>query len=82
MSVFRKYNETTKRWEPVASADATTIFSSNPKITPTEETTSVEDILVRDRSDIELLKKNVSWLAKHGGGGGYGPGGSTSKAEI
>lgn len=81
MSVFRRYNEQTKQWEPVASADATTVFSGNPILTE-GKTSSVEDILVKDRSDIELLKKNVSWLAKHGGGGGFGPGGTVAAAEV
>lgn len=36
-----------------------------------ENTTSidVEKVLVNNKNDIEILKKNVSWLALHGGGG-------------
>lgn len=83
MSVFRTYNPKTQRWEPIANADASTIVSGNPILTG-DGTKSIEDILLRDRGDIELLKKNVSWLAKHGGGGGgYGPGGGdTAKATV
>ena len=83
MSVFRKYDSKTNSWEPVASADATTVFSGNPILTD-GETQSVEDILIKDRNDIEKLKKNVSWLALHGGGGGGGWGGGSgdSKATV
>lgn len=39
--------------------------------------TSVDDVLERHEEDIDKLKRNVSWLAKHGGGGSGGSGGST-----
>lgn len=83
MSVFRRYNEQTKRWEPVASSDATSVFSGNPILTEEGKTSNVEEILIKDRQDIELLKKNVSWLAKHGGGGGFGTGsGAAATVQI
>ena len=36
----------------------------------------------RIRQDIEILKKNVSWLARHGGSGGWGNGGGGSNNTV
>lgn len=81
MAIIRKYNQTNQQWEPVASGDATGVFTDNPLLT-SGKLASIEDVLVRDRGDIELLKKNVSWLAEHGGGGGYGPGGGSASFSV
>lgn len=39
---------------------------------------SVHDVLAKHDDDIARLKRNVSWLALHGGGGGGSGGGSSS----
>ncbi len=82
MAIVRKYNKTTKKWEPVASSDATGIYTNNPILADNKGTISIEDSLVKDRQDIEILKKNVSWLARHGGSGGWGNGGGGSNNTV
>jgi len=44
------------------------------------DTLNVEDVLANQQADIDKLKKNVAWLALHGGGGsgGGGVGGTTT----
>lgn len=82
MSTVRKYNKQNNTWESIASTDATEIYTSNPLLTGDSTQTrkaSVESILTEEKTEIELLKKNVSWLALHGGGG-YGGGGNGSSA--
>lgn len=82
MANIKKYNPETQSWETWSSNSATGVYSVNPLLTPEdEEVISVEDALVRDRDDIELMKKNISWLALHGGGGPGGGGGS-SEGDI
>ena len=65
----------TDSWIPIASSDAKGVFTKNTSLTgkPANESSNLEEVLLRDREDIETLKKNISWLALHGGGG-YGPG--------
>ncbi len=83
MATVRRYNPLEDRWENIASDDASGIYTDNPILTEDESGNkkSVEDILIKDREDIELLKKNVSWLALHGGGGS-GSGGGSVRATI
>lgn len=76
MANIKKFNPETQSWETWASSSATGVYSTNPELLPEEEQAiTVEDALVRDREDIELMKKNISWLALHGGGGSGGGGG-------
>lgn len=76
MSIFKRYNSESQQWEPIASAPAAGVYTDNPILTTEEDTiVSVEDVLLQNHQDIDLLRKNVSWLAKHGGGGGTGSGG-------
>lgn len=87
MANIKKYNPETQNWETWASSSASGVYSVNPTLLPDEEqVTSVEDALVRDREDIEAMKKNISWLALHGGGGSGGGGGDymdvTSTIDI
>lgn len=60
-------------WKVVSSSNATGIKVTNPFLQQKEnEPTSVEDVLIKHETDVEKLKRNVSWLAKNGGGGGGG----------
>lgn len=76
MSTLRKYNKENYDWEPIASSDATGIYTNNSLLTLKEdgEKVSVEDILLQNRAELDLLQHNVSWLALHGGGSGVGGG--------
>lgn len=87
MANIKKFNPETQNWETWASSSASGVYSVNPTLLSEEEQfTSVEDALVRDREDIETMKKNISWLALHGGGGSGGGGGDymevTSTIDI
>ena len=83
MANIKKYNPETQSWETWASSSATGVYSVNPELLPEDEQAiTVEDALVRDREDIELMKKNISWLALHGGGGPGGGGGGGSDTEV
>ena len=63
-------------WRVLASGKSTGIAVVNPKLLlPEEEVVSVDTVLERQNEDISLLKRNVAWLAKHGGGGSGGSGG-------
>ena len=68
----------------MASDDAAGIYTDNSILTGDSngEIKSVEDVLLRDRADIEKLQRNVSWLALHGGGGSGAGGGATASATI
>ena len=84
MAIIRKYNKELGVWENVASDDAAGIYTDNSILTGDSkgEIKSVEDVLLRDRADIEKLQRNVSWLALHGGGGSGAGGGATASATI
>ena len=76
MSTLKRYNDKTQQWEPINQAPATGVYTDNPLLTEnSDEIISVEDVLLKNKQDINLLRKNVSWLALHGGGGGAGGGG-------
>lgn len=76
MPVLKRYNRETQRWEPINQVPAAGIFTDNPILTTEEQTTrSVEDVLLQNRKELDLLRKNVSWLAIHmnaGNGDGNG----------
>lgn len=75
MANLKKYNTEAERWEIFASDSASVVHSEHPALLQENETSvTVEDALIRDREDIELVKKNISWLALHGGGGSGGGG--------
>jgi hypothetical protein len=76
MAIVKKYNAEESRWETLAGDSASVIYSSNSSLLEDidEPAISVEDALVRDREDIEKMKKNISWLALHGGNGSGGGG--------
>lgn len=62
MAIIKKYNAEENRWEILASDSASAIYSSNSTLLEDddESSISVEDALVRDREDIEKMKKNIS----------------------
>lgn len=84
MATVRKYNKELGVWENVASDDAAGVYTDNSILTGNSngEIKSVEDVLLRDRADIERLQRNVSWLALHGGGGSGAGGGAAASATI
>ena len=84
MANFKKKNPETGQWETWASGSASGIYSVNPKLLKDadQEYISVEEALQRDREDIELMQKNISWLALHGGGGSGFGGGSDATNSI
>lgn len=82
MGSIKHYNRTTKIWDIIASGNASGISTTNPALLePGEIIASVDRVLSRLNDKIELLKQNVSWLAKHGGGGSGG-GDFTSSIAI
>lgn len=84
MGTVRIYDENIKDWVVVNTSDASSTSVRSEKLLPEGVSTSnVEEVLMNMKDDINLLKSNVSWLAKHGGGGsGGGSGGSFLSAEI
>lgn len=70
-------------WEVIASNKATAISITNSKLLDeNEDINNVDTILERHQDAIEKLQHNVSWLAKHGGGGSGGSGGSGDVTEA
>ena len=74
---LRKYNKVTGQWEIISPNYAedvivTSSSSANPQ--------TLDKVLSSMTNDISTLKKNVSWLAEHGGGGNGlgGVGGGTN----
>jgi hypothetical protein len=68
---LKKYNEKTGKWEIISPTSTDDICVTNTQfnneITPVSKLT---DVLNDIGNDISKLKRNVSWLAEHGGGGG------------
>lgn len=88
MSIIRKYNPNSGKWETVAASNASAIsVRSEQLLEPNEKESNVEKVLQNLKKDITTLKGNVSWLAAHGGGGsgggsGSGGGGSTPNSDA
>ena len=88
MATVKIYNEDPENnesgsWIPVASSSASEITVDNVLLKTKDGKANVEDTLLDHKKDIELLKKNVAWLALHGGGGyGGGGGSSSSSAKV
>lgn len=57
----------------ILATPATQVFTSNP-VLGYPEGTDIEQLFMFQQAEIDLLKKNVSWLALHGGGGSGGGG--------
>lgn len=87
MGSVRAYDKNINDWVVISTSDASSTSVRSEKLLPEGVSTSnVEEVLMNMKDDINLLKSNVSWLAKHGGGGsgggtGGGGGGSVT-AEI
>ena len=81
---LKKYNEKTGKWEIFSPTSTDDVSVSNTSFNTTEQPTSkLTDVLNNIGEDIEKLKRNVSWLAEHGGsGGGIGTGGPTAGYKI
>ena len=71
-------------WIKVATTESTGVAVDNPKLLKEDENiTSVDAILENHEDRVTKLERNVSWLAKHGGGGsGSGSGGGSSISEA
>lgn len=82
MSNIKKQNSNGK-WDVLASGKATGIAVTNPKLLQEGETIdSVDGVLEKHQDAIDKLQHNVSWLAKHGGGGSGGSGGGSDVTEA
>ena len=90
MGSVRAYDKNINDWVVISTSDASSTSVRSEKLLPEGvSTTNVEEVLMNMKDDIDLLKSNVSWLAKHGGGGsgggtggGGGMGGGSVSAEI
>lgn len=71
------------KWKVVASSDAKGIAVNNTKFQHEEDTTpSVDSVLENHEDRVSKLERNVSWLAKHGGGGSGSGGGDITITEA
>ena len=80
---LRKYNEKTGKWEIISPTSTDDICVSNTQFN--NETTPISkltDVLNGIGDDISKLKRNVSWLAEHGGGGGGIGSGNTTNYKV
>lgn len=80
MPELKIYNETTGQWESANTPTASQVTVTNKKFI-SEGQSSVEQVLESMSSDMDTIKGNIAWLAKHGGGGSGG-GGSQITANI
>ena len=89
---LKRYNNETKEWEIISpDISVTQVFEGDTHITDTNvfvtnyqytekgNETNLNDTLGVIGNDIAKLKRNVSWLAEHGGGGS-GSGGGTMQS--
>ena len=84
MSNIKKQNSNGE-WDVLASGKATGIAVTNPKLLQEGEVIdSVDGVLEKHQDSIDKLQHNVSWLAKHvgGGSGGSGGGGGSDVTEA
>ena len=71
------------KWKVVASSDAKGVAATNSKFQHEENTIpNVDSVLENHEDRVSKLERNVSWLAKHGGGGSGGSGGSGGGPSI
>ena len=74
MGNIKKYNG--REWDVVATNNSKDIVIDG--LTTNANPISLNDVLQKHNEDIEKLKRNVAWLALHGGGGSGGNGGGGS----
>lgn len=79
MGNIKKYNG--DGWDVIATNNSRNIVVDDLSVNDSEKT-SLNNILTKHNSDIDLLKKNVAWLALHGGGGSGGSGGGVNSSEA
>ena len=93
--VLKKYNKETKKWENITETlvnidnityNGEDINDNNVEITnpfyTNDSASTLNDALSCIGSEIAELRRNVSWLAEHGGGGGGGGGTSSTGYGI
>lgn len=81
--VIKRYNPKTKKWEVAAAGTTNGIIVTDPRLL--REDAAVEgvvaeplnDVLNRQKEEIERHGGYIAWLAEHGGGGSGGGGGAT-----
>lgn len=91
---LKRYNKETNQWELVSAPDVsveqrledgsnitdTNVFVTNVNYAKESGDTTLDETLTVIGDDISRLQRNVSWLAEHGGAGGSGDGGGTTKS--
>nr|DAK09204.1 MAG TPA: hypothetical protein [Crassvirales sp.] len=83
MNNIKKYNESKRTWDIVASNDAKGIGTTNPKfLKDGENIISVDTAMERLKDDLTVAQGNISWLALHGGGGSGSGGGGTTPGDT
>ena len=80
MAFIKKYNPSTDKWEIISSTNAAGIYTKDESLL--EIGNNVDTVLHNLKEDVDYLKRNVSWLAKYGGGGSGGSGGSGGGVEA
>ena len=80
MAFIKKYNPSTDKWEIISSTNAAGIYTKDESLL--EIGNNVDAVLHNLKEDVDYLKRNVSWLAKYGGGGSGGSGGSSGGIEA
>lgn len=79
MATLKKYNKKTGQWEVITSDHS----SSIKEVSLGEDIKTVNDALVTHQDDITEMKRNIAWLALHGGGGsGSGTGGDVTVSIV
>lgn len=74
MSAVKVWNETTQRWDTVASGDATGIRTTNSNL---KKSDNLDEAITELSKRVTNLKNNVAWIYKNGTIGGGGGGGET-----
>ena len=96
--IIKKYNETTGVWEPILTPDVsiTQVLENGDNISDTnvvvtnenyssddlENPATLDETLTVISDDISKLQRNVSWLAKHGTGGGGGSSSGLKRGRL
>lgn len=78
-----KVRDNDGNWVVVATNNAAGIVTNDPAFTNEEgKNQSADEVFVNHEERIGKLERNVSWLAKHGGGGSGGSGGGPDITEA
>lgn len=79
---LRKYNKETNKWEVLSPSSSSDVYVTNPSIVSADTPQNLDSVLTNINNDIIKLKRNVSWLAEHGGGGNGIGGGSVASYKF